>query len=241
MSSAPWPPPSFSPSAVESICRALGDAVTGPQIPNLIAPLKAPEASGEEQNTKWKRLFNAVATAQNRQQDGRPLIRLISSLCSPCASSRRPILRSAGLWSLAIARGRSIVGGPPALPRVPANPRVRDGELRGIHAVWADPAPGFVRTPGRRGRAAPGTGVPPGSFLPPPPDDPLPDGQVKGTLRVSLRDRCATPDMPVRSQDRQLSGSGRKTGQALPAPGARLDGFTGTATPPVQVIILHVP
>ena len=27
-----------------------------------------------------------------------------------------------------------------------------------------------------------------GSFLPPPPDDPLPDGQVKGTLRVSLRD-----------------------------------------------------
>ena len=45
------------------------------------------------------------------------------------------------------------------LPRVPANPRVRDGELRGIHAVWADPAPGFVRTPGRRGRAAPGTGA----------------------------------------------------------------------------------
>ncbi len=92
------------------------------------------------------------------------------------------------------------------LPRVPANPRVRDGELRGIHAVWADPAPGFVRTPGRRGRAAPGTGSRRGSFLPPPPDDLLPGGQVKGTLRVSLRDRCATPDMPVRSQDRQLSG-----------------------------------
>jgi len=30
--------------------------------------------------------------------------------------------------------------------------------------------------------------VSPGSFLPPPPDDPLPGGQVKGTLRVSLRD-----------------------------------------------------
>lgn len=29
MSSPPWPPPSFSPSAVESICRALGEAVTG--------------------------------------------------------------------------------------------------------------------------------------------------------------------------------------------------------------------
>jgi hypothetical protein len=98
------------------------------------------------------------------------------------------------------------------LPRVPANPRVRDGDLRGIHAVWADPAPRFVRTPGRRGRAAPGDRVPPGSFLPPPPDDPLPGGQVKGTLRVSLRDRCATPDMPVRSQDRQLSGVREENG-----------------------------
>ena len=129
----------------------------------------------------------------------------------------------------------------PSLPRVPANPRVRDGELRGIQAVWADPAPGFVQTPAERGRAAPGTGVPPGSFPPPPPDDPLPDGQVKGTLRVSLRDRCATPDMPVRSQDRQPSGSGRKTGQALPAPGVRLHGFTRTARQSVQAMILHVP
>ncbi len=76
----------------------------------------------------------------------------------------------------------------PTLPRVPVHPRARDGELRGIHAVWADPAPGFVRTPGRRGRAVPGDWVLPRSFLPPPPDDPLPDGQVKGTLRVSLRD-----------------------------------------------------
>jgi hypothetical protein len=83
MSSAPGPPPSFSPSAVESICRVLAEAVTGPQIPNLIAPLKAPEAPGEELNTKWKRLFNAVATAQNRQHDGRPLIRLISLVMQP--------------------------------------------------------------------------------------------------------------------------------------------------------------
>ena len=106
------------------------------------------------------------------------------------------------------------------MPRVPANPRVRDGDLRGIHAVWADPAPGFVRTAGQTRSCCPRARVAAGSSLPPPPDDPLSDGQVKGTLRVSLRDRCATPDMPVRSQDRQLSGSGRKTGQALPAPGA---------------------
>jgi hypothetical protein len=87
----------------------------------------------------------------------------------------------------------------------------------------------------------PGTGSRQGSFLPPPPDDLLPGGQVKGTLRVSLRDRCATPDMPVRSQDRQLSGSGRKTGQTLPAPGARLRGLTGIARQSVQAMILYVP
>jgi hypothetical protein len=67
----------------------------------------------------------------------------------------------------------------------------------------------------RADRQADAVVVPPGpgpaGVLPaPPPDDPLPGGQVKGTLRVSFRDRCATPDMPVRSPDRQLSGSGRR-------------------------------
>src|SRR5580693_5634119 len=77
------PPGPFSPAAVEQICRALGEAVTGSEIPNRIASLKAPEAPGEEVNTKWKRLFNAVATAQNRQQDGRPLVRLIIAVMNP--------------------------------------------------------------------------------------------------------------------------------------------------------------
>ena len=77
------PPGPFSPATVEEICRVLGEAVTGSQIPNLIAPLQAPEAPGEETNTKWKRLFNAVATAQNRQHDGRPLIRLLSVVMNP--------------------------------------------------------------------------------------------------------------------------------------------------------------
>jgi uncharacterized protein (TIGR02391 family) len=82
MSPAP-PPPPFSPAAVESICRVLGEAVTGPQIPNLIAPLKTTETPDKRRNTKWKRLFNAVATAQTRQQDGRPLLRLISVVMAP--------------------------------------------------------------------------------------------------------------------------------------------------------------
>jgi uncharacterized protein (TIGR02391 family) len=46
-------------------------------------PLKAPEAPLDQQNTKWKRLFNAVVTAQNRQQDGRPVLWLISEVMRP--------------------------------------------------------------------------------------------------------------------------------------------------------------
>ncbi len=77
------PPPSFSSSTVEMVCRVLGEAVTGQQIPNLIAPLKVSEPLGDDRNTKWKRLFNAVATAQNRQGDGRPLLRLVGDVMQP--------------------------------------------------------------------------------------------------------------------------------------------------------------
>jgi uncharacterized protein (TIGR02391 family) len=75
--------PPFSASMIEEVCKVLADAVTGPQIPNLIAPLKVSEPPGDERNTKWKRLFNAVAERQNRQQDGRPLIRLVTDIMAP--------------------------------------------------------------------------------------------------------------------------------------------------------------
>jgi len=75
--------PAFSASAVEQLCKVLADAVTGSQIPNLIAPLKAPESPGDEQNTKWMRLFNAVSARQNQQQDGKPLLRLVSEVMAP--------------------------------------------------------------------------------------------------------------------------------------------------------------
>ena len=57
--------------------------MTGPQIPNLIAPLKVPEEPGDVQGAKWKQLFNAVVTRQNAMRDGRPLIRLIMEVMAP--------------------------------------------------------------------------------------------------------------------------------------------------------------
>lgn len=77
------PPPPFSASVIEAVCRELAETVTGAQIPNLIAPLRTREAPAETKNTKWKRLFNAVVAAQNKQHDGRPLIRLVSECMAP--------------------------------------------------------------------------------------------------------------------------------------------------------------
>ena len=75
--------PPFSASAVEEVCKVLADAVRGPQIRNLIAPLKVSEELGDEQNAKWKRLFNAVAARQNAMKDGRALIRLVMEVMAP--------------------------------------------------------------------------------------------------------------------------------------------------------------
>ena len=78
------PPPPFSASVIEQVCKILADAVTGSEITNLIVSLNNPPESLEEQrNTKWKRLFNAVVTAQNRMHDGRPLIRLVLEVMAP--------------------------------------------------------------------------------------------------------------------------------------------------------------
>lgn len=78
------PPPPFPASVIEQVCQVLGDAVTGTEIPNLIAPLnKTSESEQDRGNTKWKRLFNAVAAAQNRMRDGRPLIRLVLEVMAP--------------------------------------------------------------------------------------------------------------------------------------------------------------
>jgi hypothetical protein len=40
--------PAFSASTIEQVCKVLADAVTGSQIPNLIAALKVRESPGDE-------------------------------------------------------------------------------------------------------------------------------------------------------------------------------------------------
>lgn len=75
-------PPPFSASAIEEVCKVLGDAVKGDQIPKLIAPLKVPEDPNGP-STKWKWLFNAVIARQNKSLDGKALIRLVKEVMAP--------------------------------------------------------------------------------------------------------------------------------------------------------------
>jgi uncharacterized protein (TIGR02391 family) len=78
------PPAPFSAPVIEQVCKILGDAVTGSEIPNLIAPFnRTPESAEEQLLSKRKRLFNAVVTVQNRLQDGRPLINLVNQVMAP--------------------------------------------------------------------------------------------------------------------------------------------------------------
>jgi uncharacterized protein (TIGR02391 family) len=77
------PVPPFSSAAIEAVCRELGEFVIGSQIAGLTAPLKVQESAAEAQGTKWKRLYNAVAKRQNKQGDGRPLIRLVTDVMEP--------------------------------------------------------------------------------------------------------------------------------------------------------------
>lgn len=75
--------PPFPAAAIEAVCRELAEAVTGAQIANLLVALNVREEPAEASNTKWKRLFNAVVDRQNRQRDGRPLIRLVTEVMQP--------------------------------------------------------------------------------------------------------------------------------------------------------------
>jgi hypothetical protein len=75
-------PPPFSAPAIEEVRKILAEAVTGPQIPGLVAPLRVTEEPGGP-GTKWKRLFNAVVARQNRSQDGKALVRLVNEVMAP--------------------------------------------------------------------------------------------------------------------------------------------------------------
>jgi hypothetical protein len=101
--------------------------------------------------------------------------------------------------------------------------------------------------PGLPATAAPDPGVPalggPGGQRSPGRRPAYAGGQVKGTLRVSLRDGSAIAARPLTCPSARRTGSyrgqGGKRGRRCRLR-TRLDEFTGTATQSVQAMILHV-
>jgi uncharacterized protein (TIGR02391 family) len=72
----------FDTSAIESIARILGDCMTGVQVGLFLGAIRVDDVDGPSQ-TKWKRIFNALATRQNRDQAGNVVVRFISESMSP--------------------------------------------------------------------------------------------------------------------------------------------------------------
>lgn len=81
----------FGAQHLEAACRVLADTergLTGTQIERLLQEIKIADISPGM--TKWKRLFNALAEAQNQHQIGNHLIMLINRTMNPVSYARDP-------------------------------------------------------------------------------------------------------------------------------------------------------
>ncbi len=74
----------FSEEHLESIAKVLGDTsngLTGSDIGRTLAKCRVPDV--DSQNTKWKRLYNALAAEQNRKRYGNHVIGFIHHAMKP--------------------------------------------------------------------------------------------------------------------------------------------------------------
>lgn len=83
--------PCFEPSLLEAACKVLADTVNGlrgEEIGHILADmnLSDPDAGA----TKWKRLFNALALAQNKHQVGNHLLMFINRAMAPARYINTP-------------------------------------------------------------------------------------------------------------------------------------------------------
>lgn len=85
--------PCFDSAQLEAACKILGDTINGlrgDEIGQILREIKVPDPSPSL--TKWKRLFNALAEAQNKHQVGNHLILFINKAMSPAKYTANPEL-----------------------------------------------------------------------------------------------------------------------------------------------------
>lgn len=73
--------PILQPHLLESICKPLADSVTGTEIGKILADCKI--ADVDPTNTKWKRLYNAFVTWQNKYQCSNGILHFIQATFQP--------------------------------------------------------------------------------------------------------------------------------------------------------------
>ncbi len=76
--------PPFSSDHIEAVARVLGhttDGLTGPEIGMILRDCDVPDV--DSQNTKWKRLYNAMVSIQNETRMGNYLIMFITRAMKP--------------------------------------------------------------------------------------------------------------------------------------------------------------
>ncbi|MCH8080257.1 MAG: TIGR02391 family protein [Proteobacteria bacterium] len=79
----------FNPQKLEAACRVLADTergLTGSEIGYILSDCRVADVSSDI--TKWKRLFNALAEAQNKHQVGNHLIMFINRALDPVKYAR---------------------------------------------------------------------------------------------------------------------------------------------------------
>ena len=85
--------PCFESAQIEAACKVLGDTdngLTGGEIGHLLREINVPDPSPSL--TKWKRLFNALAEAQNKHQVGNHLILFVNKAMAPARYTAAPEL-----------------------------------------------------------------------------------------------------------------------------------------------------
>lgn len=85
--------PCFESAHLEAACKVLGDTsngLTGTEIEYILREINVPDPTPA--TTKWKRLFNALVTAQNERRAGNHLILFISKAMAPARYTATPEL-----------------------------------------------------------------------------------------------------------------------------------------------------
>lgn len=86
----------FNSQDLEAACHVLADTergLSGTQIGSLLQNIRVPDV--DPTNTKWKRLFNALASMQNQHGAGNHLVLFINSAMNPVSYARD---RTAFIW-----------------------------------------------------------------------------------------------------------------------------------------------